>query len=90
MFGLRNFTGWTFVGKIGKLSIEFTAGVIEEVTFNITASSAANAAEIPKNLNLNLPSKDQIITATFVAVSSKTVKNNLVDLITGATLNRFI
>jgi hypothetical protein len=45
------------------------AVVLEEITLNITASTAANAVEIPENFNLNLLSKDQIITTTSVAVS---------------------
>ena len=51
MFGFRNFTGFSFVEKIGKVGLEFTAGIVEEVTFNITASAAAHAAEIPENIN---------------------------------------
>jgi hypothetical protein len=54
MFGSRNFTAFSFVGKIEKLVVEFTVWVIEEITFNITASAVANAAEIPDNFNLNL------------------------------------
>ena len=51
MFGFRNFTGYTFVGKVGRVAFEFTAGVVEEVTFNITSSALANVAEIPENIN---------------------------------------
>jgi hypothetical protein len=43
MFGFRNLTGLSFVGKMGNFGVEFVAGVIEEVTFNITTSTAANA-----------------------------------------------
>ena len=90
MFGFRNFTGFSFVGKIGKFGVEFAAGAVEEITLNITSSAAANAAEIPDNLNLNLISKDQIITTTSLAVSSKIVKSNIFGLIAGATPNLFI
>lgn len=90
MFGLRNFTGRAFILKLGNVTFEFAAGVIEEISFNITGSSAANAAEIPENLNLNLLSKDQIITTTSLAVSSKIVQGNAFSLIAGATPNLFI
>jgi hypothetical protein len=90
MFGFKNFTGFSFVGKFGKYSMEFAAGVIEEVTFNITASGVANAAEIPENLNLNLPIKDQIIATASVAVNSKIVQSNVLGLIAGATPNLLI
>lgn len=89
MFGFRNFTGISFVGKVGKFSIEFAAGVIEEVSFNITASGVANAAEIPETLNINLLTKEQIITTTSAAVSSKIVRSNVFGLIAGATPNLF-
>ena len=44
MFGFRNFTGASFVGKIGKFGLEFSVGLVEEITFNITSSAAAHAA----------------------------------------------
>ena len=87
MFGLRNFSGWTFIAKLGNYSIEFAAGVVEEITFNITAPTPVNAAEITENL---LPPKDQIIKATSLAVSSKIVEINVFRLIAGATPNMFI
>lgn len=87
MFGFKNFTGISFVGKVGQFGVEFAAEIVEEVTFNVTA---ANAAEIPDNLNLNLISKDQIITTTSIAVSSKILENNIFGLIAGATPNLFI
>ena len=90
MFGFRNFTGFSLVKNIGKFGLEFTVGVIEEVTFNITASAAPNAGEIPDNLNLNLISKDKFITTTSIAVSSKIVESNIFGLIAGATPNLFI
>ena len=90
MFGFRNFTGFSFVGKIGKLGLEFTAGIVEEVTFNITGSAAAHAAEIPENINLKFISKDQFITSTSAVVSSKIAQTNLFDLIAGATPNLII
>ena len=91
MFGIKNFTGVSFVGKIGKLSLEFTAGLVEELTFNITA---VHAAEIPQDITQNISgkfiSKDQIITTTSAVVSSKIVQTKVVDLIIGATPNLFI
>ena len=90
MFGFRNFTGFSFVGKIGKLGLEFTAGIVEEVTFNITGSAVANAAEIPENINLKLISKDQFITSTSAVVGSKIAQTKLFDVIAGATPNLFI
>lgn len=86
MFGYRNFIGRAFIARIGDVSFEFAAGVLH----NITASRAANVAEIPENFNLNLLSKDQIITTTSVAVSSKIVQSNAFGLIAGATPNLFI
>ena len=29
MFGFRNFTGFTFVGKVGKVGYEFTDVIVE-------------------------------------------------------------
>lgn len=60
---------------------------MEEVTFNVTA---AHAAEIPENSNLNLLPKDEIITSTSLAVSSKILQSNVVGLIAGARSNLFI
>lgn len=82
MFGFRNFTGLSFIGKVGKVGVEFAAGFLEEMTLNVTA---ANAVEISDNLNLNLISKDQFITSTSLAVSSKMVESSIFELISGAT-----
>lgn len=90
MFGFRNFTGFSFVGKVGKFGLEFTAGIVEEVTFNITNSAAAHAAEIPPNTNVKFISKDQFITSTSAVVSSKIVQTKLLDVIVGATPNLLI
>lgn len=90
MFGFKNFTGFSFVGKIGKYGFEFTAGMVEEVTLNITGSAAAHAAEIPQNINLKVISKDQLITGTSAVVSSKIVQTKLFDVIVGATPNLLI
>jgi hypothetical protein len=90
MFGFRNFTGFSFVGKIGEVGLEFTAGIIEEVTFNSTSSAAAHAAEIPENINVKFISKDQFITSTSPVVSSKIAQTKLFDLIAGATPNLII
>lgn len=51
MFRARNVTKFSFVGKLGKIGFEFTAGIVEEITFNITGSAAAHAAEITPNSN---------------------------------------
>lgn len=90
MFGFRNFTGFSFVGRVGKGVFEFSAGIVEEVTFNITGSAVANAAEIPENINLKLISKDQFITSTSAVVGSKIAQTKLFDVIAGATPNLFI
>lgn len=90
MFGFRNFTGFSFVGKVGQLGLEFSAGLVEEITFNLTTSAAAHAAEIPSNINLQFISKDQFITSTSAVVSSKIVQTKLLDVIVGATPNLFI
>ena len=90
MFGFRNLTGVTFVGKLGKYGFEFTGGLIEEVTFNVTGSAAAHAAEIPQNINLKFISKDQFITGTSAVVSSKIAQTKLIDVIASATTNLLI
>ncbi len=36
MFGVRNFTGLSFVGKIQNFTLTFTVGFVEEVTNNFT------------------------------------------------------
>lgn len=94
MFGFRNFTGAAFISKIGNFSIEFAFGVLEEVSLNITGSTAANAVDIPENFDLNLlgrdPIKDPMIKTACVAVSSKILTSNLINLIAGATPNLFI
>ena len=88
MFGYRNFTGFSFVGKIGKVGLEFTAGIVEEVALNITGgAAAAHAAEIPENINVKFISNDQFITSTSAVVSSKIAQTKLFDLIAGATPN---
>ena len=90
MFGFRNFTGVSFIGKIGRFGLEFTAGLVEEVTLNITSSAAANAAEIPENINLKLVSKDKFITSTSLVAGSKIGRTIVFDLIASATPNLFI
>ena len=90
MFGFRNFTGITFIGKVGKLGLEFTAGVIEEITFNMTHSAAVNATEIPTDINIKLISKDQFISTTSAVVGSKILQTKLLDVIVGATPNLLI
>lgn len=92
MFAFRNFTGVSFVGKIGKFGIEFTAGIIEEVvTLNITGSAAVHAVEIPENIiNAKLISKDPFITSTSMLITSNTVQTKLFDVIASATPNLFL
>ena len=90
MFGLRNFTGFAFMAKVRNGTIEFAAGIIEEVTFNITGSAAAHAAEIPTDINVEFISKDKFITTTSAIVSSKIVQTKLIDVIVGATPNLLI
>ena len=87
MFGLRNFTGFAFLAKVGNGTIEFAAGIVEEVTFNITV---ANAAEIPENINVKFISKDQFITSTSAVVGSKIAQTKLFDIIAGASPNLLI
>ena len=87
MFGFRNFTRYSFVGRVGKVVVEFSAGIVEEVTFNITSSAAANAAEIPENINVKFISKDQFITSTSAVVGSKIAQTKLFDIVAGATPN---
>ena len=94
MFAFRNFTGFAFVGKIGKAGIEFTVGITvgiaEEVAFNITGLDAAHATQIPQNINVKFISKDKFITGTSALVSSKSVQTKLFDVIAGATPNLLI
>ena len=89
MFGLTNKT-FTFLGRIGTFTFEFTAGVLEEVTLNVTGSAAANAAELPQNIDVNFISKDQLITTTSAVVSSKIAQTKLIDVVAGATTNLLI
>lgn len=86
MFGInyRNFTRFAFFGKIGKFTFEFSAGVVEEVTHNITAS-VANAAEIPQNVEFI--STNELATGASTLVASKMLKTHLVNVITAATPN---
>jgi hypothetical protein len=90
MFGLKNFTGFTFVAKLGNSSWAFAAGMVEEVTFNITAAGAANAAEIPENFNLKLDAKEKLLATASAGVGSKIGTSNLLSLIAGATPNLLI
>ena len=55
MFALRNFYGWSFISKVGNYSIEFAAGVVEEITFNITSPTSRNAVELT-----SFPPKDKL------------------------------
>lgn len=92
MFGITNrtFIGFSFITKISKTGLEFAAGIVEEVTFNVTGAAAAHAAEIPPNMNVKLISKDQFITGTSAVVSSKIIQTKLLDVIVGATPNLLI
>ena len=90
MFGFRNFTGFSFVGKVGTLGLEFTAGMVEEVTFNLTSAAGAHAAEIPTDINVEFISKDKLVTTTSAVVSSTIVQTKLIDVIVGATPNLLI
>ena len=86
MFGSRNFTGITFLAKMANGMIEFSAGLVEEVIFNVTPAGPANALEkIPEHLNLDLMSKDRLIMTTAVAAGSNIVKTNVFHLIASAT-----
>ena len=87
MFGFRNFTGFSFVGNIEKVGLEFTVGIVEEISFNVTA---AHAAEILENINVKLISKDQFVTSTSAIVSSKIAQTKLFDVIISATPNLLI
>ena len=70
-FFFKNITKRAVIAKIRNSSFEFVLRVVEEVTLNVTAPDVANATEIPTNITLNLLPKDQIITSTYLAVSSK-------------------
>ena len=90
MFRFRNFTRFSFVGKIRKVGLEFTAGIVEEVTFNVTGSAAPYAAEIPENMNVKFISKDQFINSTSAIVGSKIVQIKIFNILAGATPNLLI
>lgn len=91
MFGVFwNFRGFTLVGKAGKNVFEFTVGIAEEVSFNLTSIAAANAAEIPETINIKVVPTDQFITTTFAVGTSKIAQTKLFDTIAGATTNLFI
>ena len=85
MFGLRNFTGVSFVKKIGKWAFEFSAGLVEEITWNVTRPVAVNVAEIPE-----LIPNDAFITTTSAVVGSKITQTNIFDVVGGATTNLLI
>jgi hypothetical protein len=89
-FFKRNFTGYTFITKLGKFSIQFAAGVFEEITLNVTVVGSANGVEVPENLNFDLLSKDKIITISSMAITSRTVQSGLFNLIADATVNLLI
>ena len=72
------------------MGVEFAAGIVEEITFNVRSSTVANAAEISENLNLNLSPKDQILATAVDAVGSKIIQSNVFGLIAGATPNLFL
>ena len=76
--------------KLGKVGLEFTAGIVKEVTFNITGSAAADATEIPENINIKFISKDQFLTSTSAVVTSKVVQAKLLDIIVSAAPNLII
>jgi len=90
MFGIRNLTKLSFIAEVGRVTLEFSVGMLEEVTLNATSTGVANAAEIPQNMNVNVISKDQLITTTSALVSSKIAQTKLVDVIAGATTNLLI
>lgn len=88
MFAFKNLTV-SFVAKVGRFGIEFTTGVFDELALNVTGS-AANAAELPKDINVKFISKNQFITGTTAVVSYKIVQTKIFDLIVGATPNLII
>lgn len=90
MFGFTNFTGLAFVGKVGTFGLEFTVGLVEEVTFNVTVIAAADAVEISENMNVKLISKDQFIVTAAAGIGSRIGQSKLFDLIVSATPNLFI
>ena len=79
--------GFSFIGKLGKVCLEFSLGIAEEVIFNITGSTAANASEMSEDINFTLISKDKFITSTSAVVGSKIAQTKLFDVISGATIN---
>lgn len=90
MFGFRNFTGFSFVGKVWKIFVEFSAGIVEEITFNVTSAAAANAAEIPENINVKFISKDQFITNTAAVVGYKIARTSIFNIMVRGTPNLLI
>lgn len=90
MFGFRNFTEISFVAKISKSGLKFTARMVDEISFNITGAAAANAAQILEDINVKFISKDQFITGTSTVVGSKIAPTKIVELIAGATPNLII
>jgi len=87
MFGVLNVTKISFVGKVGEIGLEFTLGLLEEVTFNFTAVANANAAEIPEATPYKFISEEEFIMSTSTIVGSKIAQTKLLELIAGATPN---
>ena len=106
MFGYRNETSRTFLGRFGNFTVSFVMGVVEEVSSNITNIAHANAAEIPVQPieeiqvqpALEIPLKGfqglnltpQNIATSSVIIGSKVIKNKGFALISGASPSVFL
>ena len=89
MFGSKNFTEITFMGKIERASIEFSIRLVEEVTFNFLSNN------VSQNIRTEIISQNQLIaTNTCVLLNSKIVRSKLLpklfNLMAGATPNLLI
>lgn len=92
-FGMKNFTGLAFVGRIGNFTVDFAAELFEEVSYIITDVGAVNLINVTEEIGDDVTTPFELSTANKVVatvtslLASESVRNSLIRTITAATLN---
>lgn len=84
---LKRINWSAFRFKVNNFTVEFATDIVEEILFNITAVEAANAYGIVKLDDLKLIVKPKMVPGFYILNLSKTIKNQMFRVISGATPN---
>ena len=91
VFGIRR--NFTFIAKLGKHSIEFSYGFLEEI-INITATPPPVNAIEPEDIGISLQSsglsKNKFLNVTSVIFTSTLSKDKIIGVIRNATPNLIV